>query len=255
MFKNFVALLIYSGFTLFSGISIAQVNCTKNFTTAEDDVLFPDVEVKIKYLESLEAECKKLPEYAVRLSELFISVKLYKEAEGILKQALRTSSGNEKGKLQFSLADMYFISGQLDKAKFEAEKIIASYPSWYAGYFVLGSTYLLENKSTKAIFNLEKAAVLSNDAEAYGSLAIAYHKDGRNVETIKAMDKAISLDKKSYANRLAVPATVYAYAKLNRLEDAKKLLIIHQHYRPESQNDPEFSRVAMFVEKMLKGTK
>lgn len=237
-----------------SGSELATANCDQSITKIEDTLVFPDSNSKTRFLESLASECKGSPAYALKLSEFYISARQYPLAEKLLTEAIQAKTPMDS-QLRFALADMYFVSSQLEKSRIEAEKIVARYPEWGAGYFVLGSALLFQDKNIAAVANLEKAAALMNEAEAYCSLAYAYHKLGKNVETIQAMEKAVSLDKRSYANPIAVPAWVYAFAKLDRLDDARKLLIIHQHYRPESQTDPEFARAVKYVEEKLKKRK
>jgi tetratricopeptide (TPR) repeat protein len=155
-------------------------------------------------LATLEESVRADPANAVsrgQLADLYYIKGRYEEA--ITQYTTLIDAGKQVQLASLGRGKAYVQTEQLDKAVPDFEKVIeigltsemaASDPILAAGYFGLGSTYLLQDKVTEAVEQLEKArAIERTDADVLYTLGTAYIKADKADEALEALNFAVTL--------------------------------------------------------------
>ena len=105
---------------------------------------------------------------------------LIKKLEEILKK-------NSASKSFCSLAQMYYLDGELKKAEDLCLKGLIHHPSFSQAYVLLGEIYKDQGELKKAFHNFNKAKELNPDnSNIYKNLAIIYKKENNIEQTLNA---------------------------------------------------------------------
>ncbi len=230
-----------------------KIDCNKEFTILFDKDKFESLGSRIKRWESLGSQCGGTGLYESRLAELFRLSGDVEKAQSILESAIKAKTTYEK-ELRFGLGDLQFLKGNLSEAEQLSIQLIQEYPDWVGGYVLLSKVLTIQKRFKEVIPLIEKALKLQEIPDLYASLAISHNKLGGYKQSVKMMYMALALDKDMIKERLAVSATIFSLVKLDRVDEAKRLLNQQLKADPESKTDSNVIRIIEFFDKTAGST-
>lgn len=224
--------------------------CDDEFSNLFNNKAYTKIEEKIAYWEALNEQCGKTGLYEARLGQLYFDAKQYTKAKKINQYGITLDTQFQK-ELLYGLADSEAALGNFEDAEEISEQVIEGYEDWAGGYLVYGKINFWQKNLLKSVAAFEMAVKLDEVASTYSMLAVNYHYLKEHEKVITAMQRALKLDENELKDRVAIPATASSLLKLGYIDEAEDLLLQHQRVRPESQDDPVFIKVALYLQKML----
>ena len=130
----------------------------------------------------------------------------YSEAENAFNRAIELADGGPVDAIYGEIGHLYRAQGKFEEAVEWYQKQIDADPTDASGYVFLGNVQRVQGKSTEAIetFKLALNCELGCLEEAHYSLGLAYRNHGQYFEAKVQFEKAIAMDQKFAAAKLAL---------------------------------------------------
>ena len=155
-----------------------------------------------------------------RLADVYLAAQRYDDAIAQYTEIIGTGKADKEG--YASRGRAYLLSGQLDAAKADYEKVVGLLvdtemanvdPALEAAYYGLGSVALQQDRPQDAIDNLTKALGINRtDADAMNLIGAAFVKTGDTDKAIEALSRAVEFVPIGWAEPYRTLAEAYTAA-------------------------------------------
>ncbi len=144
-----------------------------------------------------------------------------------------------RAKMSYGVADEHLKAGQLDKAKAKAQEALSLSPQLTAARVLLGKIYIEQGNYLTACRELD-IAIKEKPAmpEPHYLLGVAYEKDGKFDDALKAYNDAFAADN---CNPAPVVAMAEVYVHMGQVKEAQVCLESHMNL---AGDDPAMYEVA-----------
>ncbi len=242
LFSSLVSVVVFAEEQKLRGCKFELENIEKNVTAAA---------MRIQLWREHEAVCSGTGLYEYQLGKYYIANREYKNAKSILEKGLSFDSGYRK-ELNLARANIFLHQKNYPLAAKHYRTVTQKFPEWWAGYNYLGFSLFAQGKNKEAVKYLVKSNELSEQADTYRTLTLAYYLLDEHAQAVDSLNRAFSLNEDIVADRDPMVAGIRSYADLGKYDVSRKLLAMLLQKNPSIKNDNEYLRAGFYVkEKMI----
>jgi len=221
----------------------AQTLCEQAYVAVDDAKRFPTVATKISYLESVKNKCTTDPVFQSHLSRYYFEVNRLDEAEATVATGLQLAPRNKE--LLFGKGDIRLNRQDTDGAKVVASDLIAFYPKWHGGPYLMQRALMDSRQFVEAIKYGDTAIELAKGSVSalYLNNAVASYHAKQDKLCVEYAEAAIARDPGVLKQAWGIDEAIYALDRARRFKEALALAKRRKEADPNWSSDPGLVRI------------